>query len=169
MKKIVFIAAVVAASFYVVSCGKGTETANVVTCTNAPVASDSVALINFAAANNITATKDASGMYYQIVSAGTGLSSPNSNSLVEVKYKGTLLNGTVFDSTKTDSTAKFYLYQLIPGWQVGIPKIKAGGRIKLLIPSALAYGCRGARNQNGVVIIPENAPIYFDMTLVNFQ
>lgn len=163
MKKIVFIAALVAASFYVVSCGKGAETTNTI-CTNTPVASDSTALINFATANNIAATKDASGMYYQIVSAGTGTSLPNGNSFVEVTYKGTLLNGTVFDSTATGKTASFYLYQLIPGWQIGVPKIKAGGRIKLLIPSALAYGCQGAGTA-----IPSNTPIYFDVTLVSFQ
>lgn len=168
MKKIVFIAALVAASFYLVSCGKGAEATNTI-CSNMPVANDSSALINFATANNITATKDASGMYYQIVSAGTGTTSPNGNSLVEVTYKGTLLNGTVFDSTAAGKTASFYLYQLIAGWQIGIPKIKAGGRIKLLIPSALAYGCQGAKTSSGVVVIPENAPIYFDMTLVSFQ
>lgn len=163
MKKNVFIAALLAASFYVVSCGKGTETTNTI-CTNTPVTNDSAALVNFAAANNITTTKDASGMYYQIVSAGTGTKSPNGNSLVEVTYKGTLLNGTVFDSTAAGKTASFYLYQLISGWQIGVPKIKAGGRIKLLIPSALAYGCQGAGTT-----IPSNTPIYFDVTLVSFQ
>jgi len=157
------IAAIVAASFYVVSCGKGTETTNTI-CTNTPVTNDSAALVNFAAANNITVTKDASGMYYQIVSAGTGSTYPNSNSLVEVTYKGTLLNGTVVDSTVAGKTASFYLYQLIAGWQIGIPKIKAAGRIKLLIPSALAYGCQGSGTR-----VPANTPIYFDVTLVSFQ
>ncbi|MDI9363554.1 MAG: FKBP-type peptidyl-prolyl cis-trans isomerase [Flavobacterium sp.] len=163
MKKIVFIAAMVAASVYVVSCGKGAETTNTI-CTNTPVASDSIALINFATANSITTTKDASGVYYQIIAAGTGTTLPNGNSLVEVTYKGTLLNGTVFDSTAAGKTASFYLYQLIAGWQIGVPKIKVGGRIKLLIPSALAYGCQGAGTT-----IPSNTPIYFDVTLVNFQ
>lgn len=163
MKKIVFIAALIAASFYVVSCGKASESTNTI-CTNTPVANDSTALINFATANNITATKDASGMYYQIVSAGTGTTSPSGNSLVEVTYKGTLLNGTVVDSTVAGKTASFYLYQLIAGWQIGIPKIKTGGRIKLLIPSALAYGCQGSGTK-----VPANSPIYFDVTLVSFQ
>jgi FKBP-type peptidyl-prolyl cis-trans isomerase FkpA len=164
MKKILFIAAIVAVSFYVVSCGKGAETTNTI-CTDTPVANDSAALVNFATANNITATKDASGMYYQIVSAGTGTSFPNGNSLVEVAYKGTLLNGNVFDSTAAGTKSQpFLLNGLITGWQLGLPKIKAGGRIKLLIPSALAYGCRGAG-----VSIPSNAPIYFDVTLITVQ
>lgn len=163
MKKIVFIAALVVASFYVVSCGKGAETTNTI-CANTPVANDSTALINFATANNITATKDASGMYYEVVTAGTGTTSPNGNSFVEVTYKGTLLNGTVVDSTVAGKTVSFYLYQLIAGWQVGIPKIKTGGRIKLLIPSALAYGCQGSGTR-----VPANSPIYFDITLVSFQ
>lgn len=163
MKKLFFITAIAVTLLNITSCGKGTENTTV-TCTNTPVANDSAALINFAIANSITPTKDASGMYYQIVSAGTGAAYPNGNSLVEVTYKGTLLNGTVFDSTATGKTATFYLYQLIAGWQIGIPKIKTGGRIKLLIPSALAYGCAGAGN-----IIPANTPIYFDMSLVGFQ
>ncbi len=163
MKKIIFIAAMLAVSFYVVSCGKGAETTSTI-CNNTPVANDSTALINFATANNITATKDASGMYYQILSAGTGTSFPTGNSLVEVTYKGTLLNGTHVDSTLAGKTASFYLYQLIPGWQIGIPKIKTGGRIKLLIPSALAYGCQGSGAR-----VPSNTPIYFDITLISFQ
>ncbi len=163
MKKIIFIAAMVAASFYVVSCGKGAEATNTM-CTNIPVANDSAALINFATANNIVAIKDASGMYYQVVSAGTGTSFPSGNSIVEITYKGTLLNGKVFDSTAAGKTASFYLNQLIAGWQIGVPKIKSGGRIKLLIPSTLAYGCQGAGTT-----IPSNTPIYFDITLVNFQ
>ncbi|MFC4233275.1 FKBP-type peptidyl-prolyl cis-trans isomerase [Parasediminibacterium paludis] len=163
IKKIMFIAALAVASLYVVSCGKGSDAASTI-CTNTPVATDSMALVNFATANNITTTKDASGMYFQIVSSGTGATSPNGNSLVEVTYKGTLLNGTVFDSTAAGKTASFYLNQLIGGWQIGLPKIKAGGRIKMLIPSALAYGCQGAGTS-----IPSNAPIFFDVTLVSFQ
>jgi FKBP-type peptidyl-prolyl cis-trans isomerase FkpA len=164
MKKLFFIAVISATSLYIIGCGKGSESVATVTCTNTPVASDSAALVNFATANNITATKDASGMYYQIVTAGTGTSFPNGNSLVEVAYKGTLLNGAIVDSTVAGKTATFYLYQLIAGWQIGIPKIKTGGRIKLIIPSALAYGCQGSGTR-----IPSNTPIYFDITLVSFQ
>ncbi len=163
MKKLFIIAVITATFFYIVGCGKSNTTATT-TCTPTPVSTDSSALLNFASANSITPTKDASGMYYQIMSVGSGTSYPNGNSLVEVTYKGTLLNGTVFDSTAAGKTASFYLYQLIAGWQIGLPKIKAGGRIKLLIPSALAYGCTGAGT-----IIPANTPIYFDMTLVGFQ
>ncbi len=164
MRRLFFIATIAATALYIVSCGKSSETAAPASCTPTPVATDSTALLNFATANNITVTKDASGMYYQIVSAGSGSTMPNGNSLLNVAYKGAFLNGAVFDSTATGATASFYLNQLIAGWQIGVPKINAGGRIKLLIPSALAYGCAGAGT-----IIPANTPVYFDITLVSFQ
>ena len=168
MKNLFLICAIVASVISVVSCSKAPEPTVVPACTNRPVQQDSAALVSFANANSITVVKDMSGMYFQIITAGAGVA-PMGNSIVQVTYKGTLLNGTVFDSTATGATATFSLNQLIPAWQIGIPKIKAGGRIKLLVPSALAYGCRGAKNVAGAFIIPENAPIYFDINLISVQ
>lgn len=164
MKKTTLIIAFAASSLYMISCGKSSDSGSATTCTNTPVTADSTALINFASSNSITTTKDPSGLYYQIITPGTGTITPIGNSLIEVSYKGTLLNGTVFDSTAAGKTASFPLYNLIAGWQIAIPKIKAGGRIKILIPSALAYGCGGA----GTAVTP-NTPIYFDVTLVSVQ
>lgn len=164
MKKIILLITFAASSLYIVSCGKNSDSGSPTTCTNMLVTADSAALISFASSNSITTTKDPSGLYYQIITSGTGAVTPIGNSLIEVSYKGSLLNGKVFDSTATGKTASFPLYNLIAGWQIAIPKIKAGGRIKMLIPSALAYGCTGA----GTTIAP-NLPIYFDVTLVNVQ
>lgn len=164
MKKIILIIVVVASSLYIISCGKSSDTGSGTTCTNTLVTADSAALLSFAGSNSITTTKDPSGLYYQIITSGTGTTTPIGNSLIEVSYKGTLLNGKVFDSTAAGKTATFPLYNLIAGWQIAIPKIKAGGRIKMLVPSALAYGCQGA----GTTIAP-NTPIYFDVTLVGVQ
>jgi FKBP-type peptidyl-prolyl cis-trans isomerase FkpA len=162
MKKLLLITTISLGILYISSCGK-TNDNNPVGCTDNPVQKDSTALLNFATANSITPTKDVSGLYYQIITPGTGATATGT-SLVEVTYQGTLLNGTVFDATATGKTVSFTLNQLIIGWQIAIPKIKAGGRIKMLIPSAYAYGCAGAGTT-----IPANAPLYFDMTLVSVK
>ena len=164
MKKIVLIFVVAVNALYITGCGKKSDSTSGTTCTNTPVTADSVALISFANSNSITTTKDPSGLYYQIITSGTGTTTPIGNSLIEVSYKGTLLNGNTFDSTAAGKTATFPLYNLIAGWQIAIPKIKTGGRIKMLVPSALAYGCQGA----GSTIAP-NTPIYFDVTLVSVK
>ena len=83
-------------------------------------------------ANNIPAIKDASGLYYQVITPGTG-PYPNILSTVNVNYSGKLLDGTVFQTGNI--TAQ--LGTLIQGWQIGIPYINKGGRILLIIPSAL--------------------------------
>ena len=131
-------------------------------CTGIAPADDSTALLQFARADSITPVKDSSGVYYQVINPGTG-PAPNANSRLFVSYTGKLMNGTIIDSTTDYARTGFVLGSLITGWQIGIPKIQAGGHIKLLIPSALAYGCQGKDN------IPPNSPLYFDITLVSFQ
>ncbi|ATL47851.1 hypothetical protein COR50_12145 [Chitinophaga caeni] len=85
--------------------------------------------------SNLEYEKDPSGVYYKIEEPGTG-DSFTSEATVKVAYKGTLMNGTVFDQN-AGYTAK--LTSLIKGWQIGVPKVKVGGKIKLIIPSTLAY------------------------------
>jgi FKBP-type peptidyl-prolyl cis-trans isomerase FkpA len=113
-------------------------------------------ILAFATDNGITATKHLSGLYYQIMDAGWGVS-PAVNSKVTVGYTGKLLNGNTFDQNSSYTQG---LNQLIEGWQIGIPLIKKGGRIKLIIPSSLAYGCNGSGAS-----IPGNSVLYFDISL----
>lgn len=100
------------------------------------------------------------GLYYVIDSLGTGTAYPTLNSTVSVKYKGYLLDGTVFDSNQTGIS--FGLRQVIQGWQIGIPKFKKTGRGKLLIPSALGYGSRAVGS------IPANSVLIFEIELLDF-
>jgi FKBP-type peptidyl-prolyl cis-trans isomerase FkpA len=106
---------------------------------------------------SIKAVKDPSGVYYQIVKEGTG-ANPTVKSEVTVNYSGKLLNGTVFGSGALTQP----LTGLIEGWQYGVPHVKSGGRILLIIPSALGYG----NNAKGA--IPANSVLVFTIDLTGF-
>ena len=101
-----------------------------------------------------------SGLQYIIEEKGTGLV-PKPEDTVEVNYVGQLLDGTVFDQSPEGQTVSFPLDAVISGWTEGIQLIGEGGKIRLFIPSELAYGEMGA----GGVIGP-NAALIFDVELV---
>lgn len=128
-------------------------------CQNKTIQSESAAIAAYAAANGITGTTHSSGLYYQVVSPGSG-PSPNVNSTVSVRYTGKLMDGTLFDS-QTTTPVTFNLGGTILGWQLGLQLIQKGGTIKLIIPSSLAYGCVGYGG------IPGNAILYFEIQLVD--
>jgi len=122
-------------------------------------AADDASIQAYIKTNNITAIKDPSGLYYQVITPGTG-AYPTSTSLVSMNYKGKLLNGNVFDSNTISSSP---LSGFIKGWQIGIPYINTGGRILLLIPSALGYG--NAANGS----IPANSVLIFTVDLTGLS
>ncbi|MCK5857322.1 MAG: FKBP-type peptidyl-prolyl cis-trans isomerase [Bacteroidales bacterium] len=105
---------------------------------------------NYISNNGIDATRHASGIYYKIIKKGSS-THPNVSSQINVDYKGTLLDGTSFDSAKKVS---FNLGSTIVGWQVGIPLIGEGGEILLIIPSGLGYGntAQGSVPKNSVMV-----------------
>jgi len=116
----------------------------------------------FIKANNVDATKDGSGLYYQVINPGTGNVNITPNSRVTIKYEGKLLNGKVFDNGGGVERT-FILGELIRGWQIGLPKIQKGGEIRLLIPPSLGYGDRSTGE------IPANSPLDFNIKLINVQ
>ncbi|MBD1393443.1 FKBP-type peptidyl-prolyl cis-trans isomerase [Mucilaginibacter glaciei] len=123
---------------------------------------DDAAIQTYLKANpNITATKDPSGVYYQVVTPGTG-ANPTASSAVTVNYTGSVLNGGQFATAL--NLANSPLTGLIAGWQIGIPKVKAGGRILLIIPSAYGYG-----NNSPAAAIPANSVLIFTIDLLSFQ
>lgn len=84
-----------------------------------------------------------SGLQYKVVKEGTG-KSPKATDTVKVHYRGTLLDGTEFDSSyKRGEPIEFPLNRVIPGWTEGVQLMKEGGKSILYIPSQLAYGPRG--------------------------
>lgn len=106
------------------------------------------------------ATKTASGMAYKILQEGAG-NPPGATDNVEVHYHGTLLDGTVFDSSKErGKTVSFPLDRVIKGWTEGLQLVKPGGKIKLVIPPELAYGEHGAPPK-----IPGGATLIFEVEL----
>lgn len=129
-------------------------------CTNVKPANEEAQILAYATANGIIATKHSSGMYYQIINFGTG-TPPTINSTVKVTYIGKFVNNSVFDQSTTPIS--FPLRDVIEGWIVGIPLISKGGKIKLIVPSSMAYGCNGART------IPPNSVLYFDVDLIDVQ
>lgn len=106
------------------------------------------------------AIKTPSGLAYKVITPGTG-KNPKPTDIVEVHYKGTLLNGTVFDSSyERNEKVQFPLNRVIRGWTEGLQLIKEGGKIKLAIPSDLAYGDHGAPPK-----IPGGATLIFEVEL----
>ncbi len=86
---------------------------------------------------------DPEGFQYKTLQEGTG-AAPVETDVVKVHYKGTLLDGTEFDSSyKTNQPAQFPLNGVIRGWTLGLQKMKVGGKIMLWLPASLAYGERG--------------------------
>lgn len=104
--------------------------------------------------------KTDSGLIYQDLSPGTG-PSPTAADTVKVHYRGTLINGTEFDSSyKRNEPAQFPLGRVIPCWTEGVQKMKVGGKARLVCPSDLAYGDAGRPS------IPGGATLVFEVELL---
>jgi FKBP-type peptidyl-prolyl cis-trans isomerase FkpA len=92
----------------------------------------------FLTRNNLNATRDISGVYYIIKEPGKG-TAINIGSTIYPLFTGRLLDGTEFE-TSADTSAASPLTSRLPGWQLVLPKISSGGKMRLIIPSKLAYG-----------------------------
>ena len=103
-----------------------------------------------------------SGLQYRVIKAGTGASPQSGEDMVTVTYKGSLIDGKVFDQTPAGQTATFPAGQLIAGWVEALSLMKEGEEWELVIPSELGYGAQGAGNG----VIPPNQTLVFDMTLL---
>jgi len=102
-----------------------------------------------------------SGLVYRALRDGSG-ASPSAADTVKVHYRGTLADGTEFDSSyKRNAPAQFPLGGVIPCWTEGVQRMKVGGKAQLVCPAAIAYGARGAGG-----VIPPNATLKFEIELL---
>ena len=105
-----------------------------------------------------------SGLQYLILQEGSG-TSPGSTDFVTVQYRGTLIDGTEFDSSYRHNTAvTFAVNAVIPGWTEALQLMKRGAKWTVYIPSQLAYGSRGVGR-----LIGPNATLVFDIELVSIK
>jgi FKBP-type peptidyl-prolyl cis-trans isomerase FklB len=105
-----------------------------------------------------------SGLQYKILANGKG-QSPKATDTVTVNYKGTLVDGTEFDSSyKRGQPATFTVNGVIPGWTEALQLMKEGSKWQLFVPSNLAYGERGAGGAVG-----PNAVLIFEVELISIK
>ena len=105
-----------------------------------------------------------SGLQYLVLEEGTGAVHPTKDSKVTVHYHGTLIDGTVFDSSvERGEPISFALKQVIKGWQEGLTYMVEGQKVRLFIPSTLGYG------KGGTGPIPPSATLIFDVELISIQ
>lgn len=108
------------------------------------------------------AVKTSSGLIYRELRPGAG-ASPTADDTVKVQYRGTLIDGTEFDSSyKRNEPAEFPLDRVIPCWTEGLQRMKVGGKAQLVCPSSLAYGPKGAPPQ-----LPAGATLVFEIELLD--
>lgn len=113
------------------------------------------------AASEPGAVKTASGLIYRDLTTGTG-NSPAATDMVTVHYRGTLVDGTEFDSSyKRNEPTEFPLNQVIPCWTEGVQHMKIGGKARLVCPSGIAYGDAGRPP-----VIPGGATLIFEIELL---
>lgn len=107
------------------------------------------------------ATRTESGLVFFDVEPGTG-ASPSATDTVKVHYRGTLVDGTVFDSSyERGQPAEFALGGVIRCWTEGVQRIKVGGKARLVCPAEIAYGDRGRPS------IPGGAALVFEIELLD--
>ena len=110
------------------------------------------------------AVKTSSGLIYTELRPGSG-NSPRASDVVKVNYRGTLIDGTEFDSSyKRNQPAEFPLNRVIPCWTEGVQRMKVGGKARLVCPSSIAYGEAGSPP-----VIPANATLIFEIELLGIS
>jgi FKBP-type peptidyl-prolyl cis-trans isomerase FklB len=116
-----------------------------------------------AARDEVTTT--ASGLQYEVLEEGSGAASPTAQSQVVTHYHGTLVDGTVFDSSlERGEPAEFGVNQVIPGWTEALQLMSVGDKWRIACPPELAYGDQGAGES-----IPPNTALVFEIHLIDIK
>jgi len=148
-----------AAALFLVGCNKPAQS----TANNNADAHATTMTATISTSNEMKTT--ASGLKYQVLKSGTGTISPKATDTVKVHYQGTLLNGTVFDSSvQRGEPISFPLNGVIAGWTEGLQLMKVGDKFKFEIPANLAYGAASPSP-----LIPPNSTLVFEVELLAIQ
>ena len=106
----------------------------------------------------------ASGLQYKVIKSGVG-DSPKATDTVKVHYQGTLIDGTIFDSSiQRGQPISFPVNAVIPGWTEALQLMKVGDKWQLVIPARLAYG-----DQSPGGVIPANSVLIFEVELLGIE
>ncbi len=109
-----------------------------------------------------------SGLYYEILDEGQG-DPIQWGDYIEVHYEGKFMDGQVFDSSrKRKRPMQFYVGNMIDGWNEGLQLIKPNGRIRLLVPSPLAYGEKGLVAPKGDTLVAADKVLLFDIEVLRW-
>lgn len=117
-------------------------------------------LIEIAKREGVTSL--AGGVLYEVISTGKGSSPRSVNAVATVYYKGTLINGKVFDdNTRKDYPDAFRINELIAGWQIALLRMHVGDKWRVYIPARLGYG------DQFITGIPKNSTLIFEIELTS--
>jgi FKBP-type peptidyl-prolyl cis-trans isomerase len=119
-------------------------------------------LADYAARPDVKKLPD--GLMYRVLKPGDGPQVQKNSDVVEVYYKGFLINGQVFDHTKPEETAQLQVGGVVPGWTEALKLMKTGDTWELVIPSDLGYGSDGFPG-----IIPPNQTLVFLLKLAKVE
>jgi FKBP-type peptidyl-prolyl cis-trans isomerase len=119
-------------------------------------------LADYAARSGVHKTAD--GLMYRVVKAGNGPTAQSPQDIATVTYKGSTIDGKIFDQTEPGQPRSFPVGRLIPGWVEALSMMKEGDDWELAIPASLGYGAQGAGDA-----IPPNQTLVFEMHLLKVQ
>lgn len=109
------------------------------------------------------------GYFYQIVEPGQGEPLMEGD-LASLHYTGRFLDKTTFaDSRKSKRKLDFFVGQMIPAWNLTLTSVKPGARLRLLVPSALAYGAEGLVNGRGDTLVAAHQPLVFELSEIEVK
>lgn len=112
-------------------------------------------------------TTTASGLQIETLEQPSGTTSPTDADVALILYEGKLLDGSVFDQSQQPTPIP--VATVVPGFSEALKLMKKGGKYRIWIPAALAYGEEEKRGPDGRVVIPANSPLVFDVTLIEFM
>ena len=150
------IVAILITSFIIACNNKDTS------CASVPPESEAAEIAAFCNAQGLSYIVDTNGIYYQVADQGSGIR-PDADAVITVTYMASTLDGNIVEDKMTTPVTNT-LNQFIEGWRIALPYIQKGGRIKMVVPSSLAYGCTGISN-----LIAPNSPLYYDIVLIDVK